>query len=739
MREENRRTHMIGRIVKLLSLLRENHIKVGRLLEEGGWDLLVSLPGGSEFRAAYENLCFMNEMPGGVLIYYADGGEEIVYANSAVLRMFQCATMAEFREFTGNSFRGIVHPEDLDAVEKSIWEQVAASQFDLDYVEYRIRRKDGEIRWVEDYGHFVGGGTGRDVFYVFMSDTTEKRNHRQVERERLVREKTDRERELRTLVKKYDKERTLIRQEHLRRLEVIEGLSVNYESILYGDLDRDQIRPYRLSSRTRLMFDGNRQTRSLSEYLAQYVADWVHPEDQEWMGRVLTPSHIREKLSDSNRYYVNYRALENGEEKYLQLHMVDVSRGRPGLQIVLGYRRVDEEVRREMEQKQLLAETLEKANQAMATKDVFLSNMSHDMRTPLNAIFGFTALAKKNLLDADAVRCYLERVESSGRQLLGMIERVLEISEAESGEKRLEEACDLCGIIREVYDFIAPQAEEKEIDFTLDCSGVRHSGIYGDAGKISQLAMYLTNNAVTYTNSGGRVSITVTEGGGAPGGYAAYRLVVADTGIGISGEYLARIFEPFSREKDTTHSGVHGIGLGMTIAKSIVDMMGGSIDVQSVVDQGSVFTANLRFRLQAAETAAPDSAAAEGEPGRPQRILLVEDNMINQEIETEILQELGFAIDTADNGAAAVEKIKGSRPGEYDLILMDIQMPVMNGWQAARAIRNLPDPVQASIPIIALSANVLESDIRKSAESGMNAHLGKPMDVAELLRTMETL
>ncbi len=282
---------------------------------------------------------------------------------------------------------------------------------------------------------------------------------------------------------------------------------------------------------------------------------------------------------------------------------------------------------------------------------------------------------------------------------------------------------------------MAPQAAEKNIDFTLDCSGVHHSGIYGDEEKVRQLATYLTNNAITYTKPGGRVEVTLTERGLMSEQYAVYQLEVADTGIGISQEFLARIFEPFSRERDTTHSGVHGIGLGMSIAKSIVDKMGGTISVRSEVNRGSIFTATLDFRIQ------PDQAqpAAEEEEAsvQPRKILLVEDNEINREIATELLQELGYVIDTAPDGSVAVEKMQQARPGDYDVILMDIQMPVMNGWEAARAIRGLSDPALAKIPIIALSANVFESDLRRSAESGMNAHLAKPMDVAEVQKTIE--
>ena len=735
MEERSRNNHLIGRIAELLSVLQAGHVELDQLLGDAGGELLRTLPQGPEFQAALENLRFMEEMPGGVLIYYADGGEEIIYANRALLRIFQCGSMEELRTLTGNSFRGIVCPEDLDEVERSIREQVARSKYDLDYVEYRVRRRDGQIRWIEDYGHFVRGGSGRDIFYVFLSDATGKRNRRIIERTLLLSEKRERERQLALLTEEYDKERSQLNQEYLRRLKVIEGLSANYETILYGELDCDQIRPYRLSSRTSRMFGEDRGLRSFSGYLADYVSIWVHPEEREAVGAALNVEAIRRKLLTDGSFYVNYRVVEDGEEKYLQLQLVDVGGERRASQLVMGSRRMDEEIHHEMEQKQL-AEALEKANQAIAAKDTFLSNMSHDMRTPMNAIFGFAALARKHLREPDAARSYIGRMESSARQLMGMIERVLEISAAVTGDARTqEEACDLCGIIRQVYDFMAPQAAEKNIDFTLDCSGVHHSGIYGDEEKVRQLATYLTNNAITYTKPGGRVEVTLTERGLMSEQYAVYQLEVADTGIGISQEFLARIFEPFSRERDTTHSGVHGIGLGMSIAKSIVDKMGGTISVRSEVNRGSIFTATLDFRIQ------PDQAqpAAEEEEAsvQPRKILLVEDNEINREIATELLQELGYVIDTAPDGSVAVEKMQQARPGDYDVILMDIQMPVMNGWEAARAIRGLSDPALAKIPIIALSANVFESDLRRSAESGMNAHLAKPMDVAEVQKTIE--
>ncbi len=588
---EESRSRLMGQVLALLDLLRENHIEPTCLWEPGGEEVLRALPGAETLWAAHENLRFIEEMPGGMLIYYGDGEEEIAYVNGALLGIFGCATASEFRELTGNSFRGMVHPEDLEAVELSIQEQIAHGQLDLDYVEYRILRRDGTVRWVEDYGHFIRGIASRDVFYVFLSDATEKRDQQMTERAVLVREK---EQALQSLTEEYGR----AQQEQMRRLE----------------------------------------------------------------------------------------------------------------------------------------EALERADRAMSAKDTFLSNMSHDMRTPMNAIFGFAALAKNNLHDPAVARSYIERMEASGRQLLGMIERVLEISEAVSGDTCAEEApCDLCEIVEEIYAFMVPQAVEKKIDFTLNCEGVQHSGIYSDEERLRQLVMYLTNNAVTYTKPGGRVCIVVTERIETPV-QSVYSLAVEDNGIGISQEFLSQIFEPFSRERNTTDSGVHGIGLGMAIAKNIVDMLGGIMDVQSEVDRGSTFTASFRFRFQ------PHSlrqlSGGQRPSGVPRKILLVEDNELNLEIATELLREQGIEIEAAENGSVAVEKIKHSLPGEYDVVLMDIQMPVMNGWQAARAIRSLPDLTLARIPIIALSANVFESDRRKSAESGMNAHLAKPMDVDEVLRTI---
>ena len=372
----------------------------------------------SDSQTAQAFIQFMDEVPGGFLLYYADQGEEIIYANQSLLRMFQCDTMEEFRALTGNSFRGLVHPDDLEEVEESIRTQIAASQYDLDYVEYRIRRKDGSICWIEDYGHFVHSESVGDVFYVFLGDATAKRERHLQERALLINEGREKEEKLRNLIQQYDQERSLINQEYLRQLEVIEGLSINYESICFISLDEDMVLPYRLSRRTSTLLYDQLSSRSYRQFIQNYVDSWVHPEDREMVIRAVSPEYIREKLANSQTYYFNYRVVVDGETQYLQLRLVNVGHESGRCMAVLGCRSVDEEIQQQMEQQALLAEALDKANSAITSKNTFLSNMSHDMRTPLNAIFGFTSLARLNVNDPKEAAHYLDRVENASRQLL---------------------------------------------------------------------------------------------------------------------------------------------------------------------------------------------------------------------------------------------------------------------------------------------------------------------------------
>ncbi len=661
-------------------------------------------------------LHFVDEMPGGFFIYHAYGGEELIYANKSMLRIFDCDTMAQFRELTGNSFRGIVHPEDLEAVEESIWRQIRDSQYDLDYVEYRIITRRGEIRWVDDYGHFIHSETAGDVFYVFAGDSTE--------RKRLQREAESQAAE-----------------ERRQYMDLLEGLSIGYESILYVDLEQDRVQAYRLNDRTRKQFAKELEVRRYSEFAPDYVSTWVHPEDREYVARSTASDDIRRQLAADRTFYVNFRVVKDGSTRYVQLRIVNVGESGSVSKIVMGYQNMDAEIVREIERQQLLKNALESANTAIVAKNAFLANMSHDVRTPMNAIMGFTDLARKHCQDGGKLKYYLDRIEAAGDQLLSLLNGVLEISKIESGNLHIENArCSLTETLQEVRTRAMSRAGAKNITLTLDLSGMEHDIVYSDGAKIGHILSRIVSNGVKYTKENGQVSVFVREERADCADCAMYHFIVQDNGIGIAEDMLARIFQPFEREKNTTQSGVHGTGLGLTIAKSIAEAMGGTVEVVSEVGKGSTFTVTLRLCLR--DTQKGISSAKKKKPAPTEgkkRVLIVEDTEINLEIETELLRDAGYLVDVAADGSVAVEKVRNSQPGYYDLILMDIQMPIMDGYRATEEIRSLGDPVLSNIPIVALSANAFDEDKKKSRESGMNAHMEKPIDTPRLMNVISSM
>lgn len=660
----------------------------------------------SDFQSALEIKKFMDEIPGGFFIYYADGDEEILYANKAVIRLFGCNTLKEFRELTGNTFKGMVHPEDLDSVEASIQEQIRQSQYDLDYVEYRIIQKNGEIRWVEDYGHFIQSDFIGGIFYVFLGDATEKRKQ-QIE-------------------------------EQLQRMAIIEGLSSDYEAIIYVDLDEDRLFPYRLSSRIEQQFHFSTQPLSFRQFCSDYVKAWVYPEDQALVKLALDSHQLRKNIASLNTYYINYRIVVQEEVQYFQLRIAGADNQKSPSQVVIGSRRVDEEIQHEMEQKKFLEDALNHAKRANIAKNTFLANMSHDMRTPLNAITGFSTLAQNHLHEPEKLMEYISKIQTSGEHLLSLVNDILEISRIESGTIQTEEIpCCLSDLVTESVHILSSQAERKHISLSIDLSGLEHPCVYSDPDKIKQVLSCLGNNAVKYTENNGQVQISVSEKKTPTNNYASYEFCVKDNGIGIAPEYLEHIFDPFERVKNTTFSGIHGTGLGLTIARRLVELMDGTIAVDSTLQKGSLFSFRLNLRIQHSTSLLADEAKAaliKRIDGR--RILLVDDNELNLELETELLEEQGFLVDTATDGHMALERLLQEEPGTYAVILMDIQMPAMNGYETAQIIRSLNASLLHDIPIIALSANAFEEDRRMARKSGMNAHMAKPLHIDQLLELL---
>ena len=378
---------------------------------------------------------------------------------------------------------------------------------------------------------------------------------------------------------------------------------------------------------------------------------------------------------------------------------------------------------------------LSAAEEASKAKTFFLSNMSHDIRTPLNAIIGYTTLANGEGVTFEEKSGYIDKIGIAGRQLLDIVNDVLDMSRIESGKFILEPTCvNLENCAREVCDLVKVQLEAKKIRLSLSCD-ISHKWVLCDKVMMDRAVMNLLCNAGKFTEENGSVSLQLKELAAAEG-TGRYEIRVKDTGIGMSREFVERLFVPFERERTSTVSKIQGTGLGLAITKSIVDMMGGDISVQTEKGKGTEFTITVDFPL--AEPA-EEICSCEGEEVSFEglRALLVEDNMINMESAQMLLDQAGFVIETAENGKIALEMTAASEPGYYDVILMDIQMPVMDGYTAAQAIRALPDPGLAGIPIIAMTANAFQEDIKKAEEAGMNGHIAKPLDIPDMKATLQ--
>ena len=378
---------------------------------------------------------------------------------------------------------------------------------------------------------------------------------------------------------------------------------------------------------------------------------------------------------------------------------------------------------------------LSAAEEASKAKTFFLSNMSHDLRTPLNAIIGYTTLANQEGVTSEGKSEYIDKIETASRQLLDIVNDVLDMSRIESGKFSLEPTCvNLENCVQEACDLVRIQLEAKQIELSASCD-VSHKWVLCDKVMLDRALMNLLCNAGKFTEENGSVSLELKELTSSDE-TGSYEIRIKDTGIGMSPEFVERLFVPFERERTSTVSKIQGTGLGLAITKNIVDMMGGNITVQTEEGKGTEFTISVDFPLVEPEeeicSNVEDEISFEG-----MRALLVEDNMVNMEIAQMLLDQAGFLIETAENGKIALEMTAASEPGYYDVILMDIQMPVMDGYKATQAIRNLPGAGLASIPIIAMTANAFQEDKKKAEEVGMNGHITKPLDIPSMKATLQ--
>lgn len=540
---------------------------------------------------------------------------------------------------------------------------------------------------------------------------------------------------------------------------ILDALLKEYEAAMMLDMDNDSYEIIKLAPR----FAGNLSSLLKDKFsvtMLEIADTYIYSYDYDLFAGAVSIEALRNRFEDEDCLNFVFRAITSRGPEYFRMRMVRADRR----MAFVGVSCVQDEMSREIQQRRLFEGALDRARSADSAKSAFLTNMSHDIRTPMNAIIGFTNIAFSNADDPEKVRNALGKIRTSSDHLLGLINNVLDMSRIESGRMTIsEEKCDLRVLMENIGNIMQPQVAEKDLEFELNMDEVISYDVYCDSTRITQLMLNLLSNAVKYTDPGGKIGITVKQRSGGPGRkYCEYEFTVSDNGIGIGSEFLAHVFEPFERETGRFENNSYGSGLGLSITKGLVELMGGSISVESEENVGTKFIVDLELRPVREEDEEiereeseyeSDTVSADrgddmavfqensgsmnmtrGDVGwiEGRRLLLVEDNALNREIAEEMLEEDGFKVDIAENGRIAVMKIINSDPWYYSAVLMDIQMPIMDGYEATEQIRALPDRSRAMIPIIAMTANAFREDRCRAAESGMDAYITKPVDVLTL-------
>lgn len=549
------------------------------------------------------------------------------------------------------------------------------------------------------------------------------------------------------------KDVSAIMSQKLREDAYMHALATEYDSIVIVEISNDDkwndkvLIHGRLTDRLAGLIDEETANEEHYSRKLDLLQRFVHPDDRERFHAETRREKVIEASNEDRTHIVNFRILKpDGDSVYYQLCFVPL-RDETGklTAVVAGMKDVDNEIRKEMKDRQDLEEARRAAEAASRAKTAFLFNMSHDIRTPMNAILGYTDVAVRHRDEPDKVDDSLAKIKLAGGHLLNLINDILEMSRIESDKLEIsEDPSDIRKLIEGVDEMSNSLAIPKSVDFRTEIGNIDNPYIYHDELHTNEVLINLTSNAIKYTPAGGRVRFRVNQTGPATDGKTMFRFDIEDNGIGMSEEFQKHLFEAFSRERTSTVTKQQGAGLGLSIVKKIVDLSGGTISVNSKPNEGSTFTVEMPVRVMDEEAIRkyeeenkPVDISGSEFSLENKKILLVEDNEMNREIGTEILEEAGIIPDTAADGALAVKAVTEKGTDYYDFILMDIQMPVMDGYEATKAIRALPDGDK--VKIIALSANAFEEDVQQSLSIGMNAHVAKPINVKVLFKTMKEL
>ncbi|MCI9148930.1 MAG: response regulator [Lachnospiraceae bacterium] len=624
---------------------------------------------------------------------------------------FQKALEQTVRPEDAEEFRRVMSPEHL-------YQKAAATKnYAEEICRYRILGES--LRWVEQHVIYSRQGNRMSVNILGRDITQEK-----LEEEHRLKEEQE-------------------------QADIIRSLGGMFFATYYADLVEDTFRSVSQLKEVEVALEG---TVNYATGLLTYAEKFVHPDDRAEFMRVLSLENLRKTLSRRKPYVtLAYRKMPERPdvrpEEYGWVRSTAVMSQADGegkaRTVVYAAQDVTESKRKEMREHQALQAACEAADHANASKQEFLSCMSHNVRTPMNGIVGMIRIASDHAEEPQKVRECLGKASMSSQQLLDVLNEILDISQIQSGNYDLKaEAFHLPGLMEEVMERMLPEIQQKKLTLNFRPMQLRHEEVLGDRERLMQVFLNILGNSVKYTPAGGQTEVSVTEHESGEHGCSSYDFTFQDNGIGMEEGFIPHIFEPFSRAEDPRVGNIDGVGLGMSIAQNIVRMMGGAISVRSVPEQGSQFVVTVILKLQEPPEDSQDQKDQDPETEKGVlfkgcRVLLVEDNELNQEIAMELIGEIGARVECAGDGRMGLQRFAEMPEGYYDMILMDIQMPVMNGLEATRALRKLPRADAATIPIIALSANASAEDMVAGREAGMNGHLAKPLDIPQLMEQME--
>ncbi|MCQ2981135.1 MAG: ATP-binding protein [Treponemataceae bacterium] len=660
----------------------------------------------------------LGSIKGGLVICKNEPGFPYLYISDSVAKI-QGYTPLELLSSTGKLAMNNVLEIDRERIDREVTHQLKTTgEHNL---KYRIRHKDGHEMWVTDYGHIVSFHEGDEaLLYCFFQDITDQ----ELSSQRLKQEQL------------------------LFRGAITKNAVFNVVSdITEGKIIEDIVMP---DGSSVLAAMGYTVPAPFDEQSKRFLAD-----NQV---QVLTPGGEKTFISgEIEKMFRSGMATDNLEvylpdtDTYLRMRPLLSENPENGhVMCFCSAYDITVEKKAEEDQKQKLLKALKDAERASRAKTVFLNNMSHDIRTPMNAIIGYATMAQNHITQHEKMSEYLAKIEISGKYLLSLINDVLDMSRIESGKLTLtEDTMSVSETVITIRNIVEQQAVANKLLFTCDISNIHNDFVIGDRTHLSQILTNCLSNSLKFTPEGGHVSLNVSQTEGASETSGRYRFVIADTGIGMSTEFKEHLFEPFERARTTTVSGIQGTGLGMSICKNLVDLMHGSITVESEEGKGTTFTIDIDLPyaeppeeiLNLMAGMAPSSSRADADDLNLKgvKILLVEDNIMNREIAIDLLSETGAILDSVTDGRQAVERIQEAKPGTWDVVLMDIQMPEMDGYTATRCIRNLKSKKKAEIPIIAMTANVFKEDRKMALESGMNGHVTKPIDVETIVKAIREL